>query len=511
MVGIVSKNAFRLRNKKISATAPTDKQVLRYDAATDQYVPDSLSDFAPSVHTHSASDIASGVFGVNRGGTGLSTIASGKLLYASADDVLSELSLGSTLAISSGVLNVQNNTSTQKIEVAKADVLIGTRKRINFVEGSNITLTINDDNVNDRVDITIAASGGSTTHNLLSATHPDTVVASPVLGDIIYANSTPAWTKLAGNTTTTKKFLTQTGTGTESAAPAWDTIAATDLPSHTHSAADITSGTLAVARGGTGQNFSAAAQGSIIYFSAAGTMATLPPGTAGQFLKTQGAGANPVWADVGGGTDLFSLTEMTFSFAPVVLNPGSAPAAGSVSPVVSDGQVLNDANGVLLATSLTANTSAQITAYFPNSDFRGFNKKIKLRVWLNFSTNRNTGVSLSGFGDAFNIQTATKFCRFRVAGSDLYAETKNGTTTTSVNITAAWGTLTNKWRTTDIIFTPGTSAAFYRDGALLATITTNLPPDTDTTSENYYGAYVTTGESAHQTLRIGKIIFSRAF
>jgi hypothetical protein len=301
MAGIVSKNAFRLRNKKISATAPTDKQVLRYDAATDQYVPDSLSDLAPSVHTHSASDITSGVFGVNRGGTGLSAIASGKLLYASADNVLSELSLGSTLAISSGVLNVQNNTSTQKVEVAKTDVLIGTRKRINFVEGSNITLTINDDNVNDKVDITIAASGGSTTHNLLSATHPDTVVASPVLGDIIYANSTPAWTKLAGNTTTTKKFLTQTGTGTESAAPAWDTIAATDLPSHTHSAADITSGTLAVARGGTGQDFSAASQGSIIYFSATGTMATLPPGTAGQFLKTQGAGANPVWANVPSG------------------------------------------------------------------------------------------------------------------------------------------------------------------------------------------------------------------
>jgi hypothetical protein len=38
-------------------------------------------------------------------------------------------------------------------------------------------------------------------HNLLSAQHGDTVAASPVRGDIIIANSTPAWTKLAIGTT----------------------------------------------------------------------------------------------------------------------------------------------------------------------------------------------------------------------------------------------------------------------------------------------------------------------
>lgn len=50
------------------------------------------------------------------------------------------------------------------------------------------------------------------------------------LGDTIYAsaNDTPA--KLAGNITTTKKFLRQTGTGAVSAAPAWDTIVAADIP-----------------------------------------------------------------------------------------------------------------------------------------------------------------------------------------------------------------------------------------------------------------------------------------
>lgn len=52
---------------------------------------------------------------------------------------------------------------------------------------------------------------------------------------------------------------------------------------------------ITVANGGTGADFSAAAQGSIFYFSAAGVLSALSPGTSGYFLKSQGAAANPVW------------------------------------------------------------------------------------------------------------------------------------------------------------------------------------------------------------------------
>lgn len=47
-----------------------------------------------------------------------------------------------------------------KVEVAKAGTLQGTRKRINLIEGSNVTLTVADNPGSDRVDVTIAASGG---------------------------------------------------------------------------------------------------------------------------------------------------------------------------------------------------------------------------------------------------------------------------------------------------------------------------------------------------------------
>ena len=61
-------------------------------------------------------------------------------------------------------LDVKPNTSQQKIAVRKGNSgsAIGTRQRLNFNEGSNVTLTIADDSTNDEVDITIAASGGST-------------------------------------------------------------------------------------------------------------------------------------------------------------------------------------------------------------------------------------------------------------------------------------------------------------------------------------------------------------
>ena len=50
-----------------------------------------------------------------------------------------------------------------------------------------------------------------------------------VLGDLLYSNATDTIDGFPGNTTTTKKFLTQTGTGAVSAAPAWLPLLSTDL------------------------------------------------------------------------------------------------------------------------------------------------------------------------------------------------------------------------------------------------------------------------------------------
>ena len=57
-----------------------------------------------------------------------------------------------------------------------------------------------------------------------------TIPNTAVLGDIWYGSAANVVSALAGNITTTKQFLTQTGTGTVSATPAWGVITASDLP-----------------------------------------------------------------------------------------------------------------------------------------------------------------------------------------------------------------------------------------------------------------------------------------
>lgn len=61
------------------------------------------------------------------------------------------------------VLEVNDDTSTQRVIIGDAGSLAGTRPEINFIQGSNVTLTINDNSGANRVDVTIAAAsaGGS--------------------------------------------------------------------------------------------------------------------------------------------------------------------------------------------------------------------------------------------------------------------------------------------------------------------------------------------------------------
>jgi hypothetical protein len=111
--------------------------------------------------------------------------------------------------------------------------------------------------------ITVDAKG-----RITAAANGSTGFTNPMttLGDLIYENGTPVAARLAGNITTAKQFLTQTGTGTVSAAPAWGTIANTDVSGlgtlSTLNSIDLTANVgstiLPIANGGTGsstQNF----------------------------------------------------------------------------------------------------------------------------------------------------------------------------------------------------------------------------------------------------------------
>jgi hypothetical protein len=103
--------------------------------------------------------------------------------------------------------------------------------------------------------------------------HSDITITTQALGDLVYASAGNAWVNLAGNITATKKFLRQTGNGSISAAPAWDTVTATDvgLGSVENTALSTWAGSTSIVTLGT------VTTGSFPYANLSGTPGTFAP------------------------------------------------------------------------------------------------------------------------------------------------------------------------------------------------------------------------------------------
>jgi hypothetical protein len=80
----------------------------------------------------------------------------------------------------------------------------------------------------------VAPSGSGASLTGITASQVGAIALSlaTALGDTIAASGSAAWAKVAGNTSATKKFYTQTGNGTVSAAPGWNTLASGDIPNN---------------------------------------------------------------------------------------------------------------------------------------------------------------------------------------------------------------------------------------------------------------------------------------
>lgn len=94
----------------------------------------------------------------------------------------------------------------------------------------------------------------------------------------------------------------------------------------------------------------AAAQGNILYYTGS-AWAVLAPGTSGWFLKTQGVGANPVWAAAGSG----SVTSVTFTGDGTVLS--STPSGAVTTSGTVTASLANAATKTLLGNA-TAGSAA---------------------------------------------------------------------------------------------------------------------------------------------------------
>lgn len=107
---------------------------------------------------------------------------------------------------------------------------------------------------------------------------------------------------------------------------------------------------ISVANGGTGADNSAVVQGVIPYFSATGVISGLATGISGQYLKTNGAGANPSWA--------------TFTTPALTLVSTTTPSAASSSGNIS---ITNTKRYMVLCSGFVGSNQSSIKIRF-NAD-----------------------------------------------------------------------------------------------------------------------------------------------
>lgn len=189
-----------------------------------------------------------------------------------------------------------------------------------------------------------------------------------ILGDTLYGSAPNVLSALAGNITAVKQYLSQTGTGAVSAAPAWATIAGGDVTGAALTKVDDTNvtltlggtpatallraasitagwtGQLALTRGGTNASL-VASNGGLVYSDASGLAILAGTATAGQIPRS-GSSSAPAWS--------------TATY-PGTAAAGTVLAAGTANTIAATATPTLGVAGSLLGTlSLAGNTSGAV-------------------------------------------------------------------------------------------------------------------------------------------------------
>ncbi len=132
----------------------------------------------------------------NKGGTGLSSISAKKLVGAQSANNIIEVGMGTGIDMSGGNLIQVPDSAVQQVKIGKNGSLVSTRWRLNFIEGTNIGLTIADDPTNNETDITVNLSHPLTTNGDL-LTRAGGVLSRLGVGSdgqvLTVASGAPAW------------------------------------------------------------------------------------------------------------------------------------------------------------------------------------------------------------------------------------------------------------------------------------------------------------------------------
>ena len=322
---------------------------------TAQPVLSSLTASKPVFSDASKGLVSTGTLAYDQGGTGQTSYAAGDIVYASATNTLSKLTVGTSgqvLKVTAGVPAWETDTATGTVtSVALSAPAVFT------VSGSPVTSSG-----------TLALTYSGTA---LPEANGGTAQTTYTTGDFLYASGSNTLSKLAVGTTGQvltvaaglPSWATDTTTGTVTSvglsAPAFLTVGSSPVTSSGTLALTFSGTAIPAANGGTAQT--TYTTGDLLYASGANTLSKLAIGTSAQVLTVTGGA--PAWGSAGAGTvtsvDMSGgTTGLTTSGGPVT-SSGTITLAGTLAAVNGGTAQTTYATGDLLYAS-GANTLSKL-------------------------------------------------------------------------------------------------------------------------------------------------------
>ena len=202
---------------------------------------------------------------------------------------------------------------------------------------------------------------------------------------------------------------------------------------------DATAGTLTAGRGGTGT--SSYAQGDILYANGTSLLAKLAAGTAGQYLRTGGSGANPSWAS---GLPIQAFTAIT---------------AGTGSPTdltgTANGTTLTNSGTTVKAACTLPSAAAGMSFYFVNVDSDGF----RINAATGDVINLGDVVVSASAGYVESVRTSSSFYLVAVDATNWYGFEITGTWRKDSTTSAGWAFTRTAWTSATFTMTWVTNAS----------------------------------------------------
>ena len=227
------------------------------------------------------------------------------------------------------------------------------------------------------IDLIGAITTGSWNGDTITAPYGGTGIASYAIGDLVYASTTSALSKLAD--VATGNALISGGVG---AAPSYGKIGLT-----TH-----ISGTLPVANGGT--NITSYAIGDLIYASTTGVLSKLADVATGNALISGGVGVAPAYGKIGLTTHVSGTLPVANGGTGVTTSTGSGASVLGTGPTIT-GAALNGTLGATTASTVAATTITATTSIL-SSGAGGIGYSTGAGVAVTQLTSRTTAAPTTG-------------------------------------------------------------------------------------------------------------------